>query len=84
MIKSRRMRWAEHVARMWDRRGVCRALVGKSEGKRPLGKLKRICEENNKMDLQAVVLGVSDCIVLAHDRDTWQAFVNVVMKLLVP
>ena len=58
--------------------------MGKPEGKRPLGRHRRIREKNINMDLQAVVFGVMDCIVLAHDRDTWQALVNAVMKLLVP
>ena len=66
---------------MWERRGIYRALVVKPEGKKPLVRPKRIYEDNNKMDLQAVVLGVSDCIVLVLDRDRRQAFVNVVMKL---
>jgi len=84
MMKSRRMRWAEHVARMWERRGVYRALERKPEGKRPLGRHRRRCEENIMMDPQAVVFGATDCIVLAHDSDTWQAFVYAVMNLLVP
>jgi len=57
-IKSRRMRWAGHVARMEDRRGVSRVLVGKPEGKRPLGRTRRRWEDNIKMDLQEVGCGV--------------------------
>ena len=58
-IKSRRMRWAEHVARMGERRGVYRVLMGKPEGKRPLGRPRRRCEENIKMDPQEVRTGSS-------------------------
>ena len=57
-IKSRRMGWAGHVARMGERRGVYRALVGKPEGKRPLGRLRRRWEDNIKMDLEEVGWGV--------------------------
>ena len=55
--KSRRMRWAGHVAGMGERRGVCRVLVGKPEGKRPPGRLRRRWEDNIKMDLQEVGWG---------------------------
>jgi len=57
VIKSRRMRWAGHVARMGERRDVYRALVGKPEGKRPLGKHRRSWEDNIKVDLQEVGCG---------------------------
>ena len=57
VIKSRRIRWAEHVARMGERRGVCRVLVGKSEGKRPLWRPRHRWEDNIKMDLQEVGCG---------------------------
>jgi len=57
VIKSRRMRWAGHVARMGERRGVCRVLVGKPEGKRPLGRPRRKWEDNIKIDLQEVGCG---------------------------
>jgi len=57
VIKSRRMRWAGHVARMRKRRGVYRVLVGKSAGKRPLGRPRRRWEDNIKMDLQEVGCG---------------------------
>ena len=83
MIKSRKMEWG-HVACVGERRGVQRALVGKPEGKRPLGRPRRKCEENIKMDFQAVIFGVTECVVLAHDRDTWQALVKAVMKLRAP
>jgi hypothetical protein len=68
-IKSRRMRWAGHVARMRERRGVYRVLVGKPEGKRPLGRPRRRREDNIKVDLQELGCGVVDWIELAQDRD---------------
>jgi hypothetical protein len=79
VIKSRRMRWAGHVVRMVERRGVCEVLVGKPERKRPLGRPRRRWEDSIKMDLQEV-----DWIELAQDRDRWRALVNVVMNLRVP
>jgi len=54
VVKSKRMRWAGHVARMGEGRGVHRVLVGKPEGKRPLGRPRRKWEDNIKMDLQEV------------------------------
>ena len=69
VIKSRRMRWAGHVARIGDGRGVYRVLVRKPEGKRPLGRLRRRWEDNIKMDLQEVECGDVDWIDLAHDRN---------------
>jgi hypothetical protein len=69
VIKSRRLRWAKHVARMGKRRGAYRALVEKPEGKRPLGRPRRRWEDNIKMDLREVVWGGVDWIDLAQDRD---------------
>ena len=84
VIKSRRMRWAGHVARMREGRGVYRVLVGKPEGKRPLGRSRRRWENNIRMDLQEVGLGHEDWIGLAQDRDRWRALVSAVRNLRVP
>jgi len=84
VIKSRRMKWAGHVARMWARRGVYKVLVGKPEGKIPLGRPRRRWDDNIKMDLQEVGCGGMDWIDLAQDRDRWRALVNAVMNLRVP
>jgi hypothetical protein len=77
LIKSRR--WAEHVVRMGEKRDAYRILVGRSEGKRPLGKPRRRWEDI-KMDLQEVGWDM-DSIELAQDRDRWRALVNAVMNL---
>ena len=84
MIKLRRIRWAGHVVRMGERRGVYRGLVGKTEGKRPLGRPRRTWEDNIKMNIQEVGFGGMDWIELAQDRDRWRALVNAVMNLQVP
>ena len=75
------MRWAGHVARMVERRGVYRVLVGIPEGKRPLGRPRRKWDDNIKMDLQELGCGDMDWIELAKDRDRWRAVVNAVMNL---
>jgi len=84
VIKSRKMRWAGHVARMGKRRGVDRVLVGKPEGKRPLGRPRRRWENNIKINLQEVGCVGMDYIELGQDRDRWRALVNAVMNLRVP
>jgi len=84
VMKSRRMRWAGHVARMGERRSLYRVLVGKPEGKRPLGRPRRRWEDNVKIDLQEVRCGGMDWIRLAQDKDRWQVLVNVVMNLRAP
>jgi hypothetical protein len=83
MIKSRRMRWAGHVAQMTAKRNACRILVGKAEGKRPLGRPGHRWVDNIKMDLRDIGWGGMDRIHLAHDRDQWSALVNTVMNLWV-
>ena len=84
VIKSRRMRWAGHVARMGEERVVYRVLVGKLEGKSPLGRPSRRWLDNIRMDLQEVGCGYMDWIGLAQDRDRWRTFVCAVMNLRVP
>jgi hypothetical protein len=83
MIKSRRMRWAGHVARMGEGRGVYRILVGKPEGKRPLGRPRRRREDNIKPDLRERGIDGANWIQLAQDRFQWRAFVKTVMNLRV-
>jgi len=80
-MKSRRMRWAGHVARMGESSGIYRVLVGNPEGKRPLVRPRHRWEDNSKMDLQGVGM---NWINLAQDRDRWQVLVNAVMKLRIP
>jgi hypothetical protein len=84
IIKSRRLRWAGHVARMGEERNVYRLLVGKPEGKRPLGRPTRRWIDNIKKDLLDIGLNVVDWIGLAQDRYRWRALVNAVMNLRVP
>jgi hypothetical protein len=84
VVKSRRMRWAGHVARMGVERGVRRVLVGKPEGKRPFGRPRRRWEDNIKMDVEEVGWGHGDCMELAQDRDRWRALVSTVKNLRVP
>jgi hypothetical protein len=76
VIKSRRMRWAGHVARMRKGRGVYRVLMGTPEEKRPLGRRRRRWEDNIKMDLQEVGCEGIDWIELAQDKDMWRALAN--------
>ena len=84
VIKSRRMRWAGHVAHMGEERGVYRILMGKPEGKRPLGRPRRRWVDNIRMDLLEVGCGYMDWIGLAQDRDSWRTLVSAVMNLRVP
>ena len=84
VIKSRRMRWAEHVARMGEEIGVYRVLVGKPERRRPLGRPRRRWVDNIRMDLKEVGCGYIDRIGLAQDRDRWRTLVSAVMNLRVP
>jgi hypothetical protein len=82
-VKSRRMRWAGHVARMGEERRVYKVLVGKPEGKRPLGRPRRRWEDGIRMDLREIGLEGVDWTRLAQDRDRWRAVVSAVMNLRV-
>jgi hypothetical protein len=84
MIKSRRMKWAEHIARMGEFRNACKILVGKPEGKRPLGRPRCRWEDNIKMGLREIGFRDVDWIHWAQDRDRWRALVNTLMNLRVP
>ena len=83
-IKSRRMRCAGHVAHMGERSGVYRVLIGKPEGKSPLGRPRRRWEDSIKMDLLEVGGGCGDWMEFAQDIDRWRALVSTVMNLHVP
>jgi hypothetical protein len=84
VVKSRRMRWTGHVARIGEERVVHRVLVGKPGGKRQLGRPRRRWKDTIKMDLQEVGGGGGDWMELAQDRDRWRALVSTVMNLRVP
>jgi hypothetical protein len=84
VVKSRIMRRAGHVAHMGEERGVHRVLMGKSDGKRPLGRHRHRWEDNIKMNLQEVGSGCGDWMELAQDRDRWWALVSMVKSLRVP
>ena len=78
------MRWAGHVARIGKGRGACRVLVGKPEGRRPLGRPRRKWEDNIRMNLREVGCGCVDWMELTQDRDRWRALVSAVMNLRDP
>jgi hypothetical protein len=84
-VKSRRMRCAGHVARMGEERKVYKILVGKPEGKRPLGRPRRRWEDGIRMYLREIGFGGGGVtlILLAQDRDRWRAVVSAVMNLRV-
>jgi len=84
VIKSRRMRWAGHVARMGEERGVYMVFVGEREGRRPLGRPRCRWVDNIRMDLQEVECGYMGWIGLAQDRDRWRTVVSAVMNFRVP
>jgi hypothetical protein len=84
IIKSRRMRWTGHAAGMWEKSNAYRIMVGKPEGKRPLGRPRPRWEDNIKMDLTEIRWGGMDWIDLAQDRHQWRALVNTAMNLRVP
>jgi hypothetical protein len=84
IIKSRRMRWASHVARIGEKRNAYTLLVGKQEGRRPLGRPRRRWVDNIRKDLGEVRWSDVDWIGLAKDRNRWRAVVNSVLNLRVP
>jgi len=84
VIKSRRMKWTGHVARVGESTDAYRVLVGKLEGQTPLGRPRHRWEDNIKMDLQEVGCGGIDWIDLAQNRDRWRALVNAAMNLRFP
>jgi hypothetical protein len=84
IIKSRRMRWAGHVAQMGEKRNAYRILVGKPEGKRPLERPRCRWVDHIKMDLREVGWDGVDWMDMAQDRDQWRALVNMVLNLRVP
>jgi hypothetical protein len=84
VIRARRMRWAGHVVHLGEVRGAYNILVGRPEGRRPLGRPRRGWEDNIKMYLREIGFGDVDWIHLAQDRDKWWAVVNTVMNLQVP
>jgi hypothetical protein len=84
IIKLKRMRWVGHVAQMGENRNEYRLLVGKPEGKRPLGRPRRRWIDNIKMDLLEIGVTVVDWVCLAQDKYRWRALVNSVMNLQVP
>ena len=84
VIKSRRMRWPGHVARVGDEKGLYRILVGKPEGRRPMGRPRLRWVDNISTNLQEVGCGYVDWIGLAQDSARWRTLVSVVMNLQVP
>jgi len=84
VITLKRMGWAGHVTRMGEERGAYGVLVGKPEGKRPLGRPRRRWVDNIRIDLLEVGCGYVDWIGLAQDRDGWRTLVSAVMNLRVP
>jgi hypothetical protein len=81
VIKSRRMKWAGHMAHKVEGRGVYGVLVGRPEGKRPLGRCRPRWEDNIRMDLREIGIDEVNWIQLAQDRVQWQACVNMVINL---
>jgi hypothetical protein len=83
VIKSRRVRWVRHVARVGEGRSVYGILVGRFEGKRPLGRSRHGWEDNIKLDLKEIWIDGANWIQLAQDRFQWRAFVNTMVNLRV-
>ena len=84
MIKSRRLRWAGHVARMEKDRSSFKILTGKPTGRRPLGRPRRRWEYNIRMDLEDVGVNAGNWVDSAQDRNYWRALVNAALNFRVP
>ena len=84
VIKSGRLRWAGHVARMEEGRTAFEILTGKPTGKRPLGRPRRRWEDNIRMDFEEIGINAGNWIDSAQDRDYWKALVNATLNLRVP
>ena len=84
MIKSTRLRWADHVARMEEGRSVFKILPGAPAGKRTLGRPRRRWEDNIRMDFKEMGINTKNWVDLAQDRDYWRALANAVLNLRVP
>ena len=84
MIKSRRLRWAGHVARMEEGRRAFKMLTGKPTGKRPLGRPRRKWVDNIRMDLEEISINAGNWVDSAHDRNYWRALLNAALNLQVP
>ena len=84
VIKSRRLRWAGHAARMEEGRSAFKILIGKRTGKRPLGRPRRRWEDNIRMDLEEIGINAGNWVDSAQDRNYWRALVNVALNLRVP
>ena len=83
MIKSRRLRWAGHVARMEEGRSAFKIVTGKATGKRPLGRPRRRWEDNLRMDLEEICVNAGNWVDSAQDRNYWRALVNAALNLRV-
>ena len=83
-IKSRRLRWAGHVARMEEGRSASKILAGKPTGKRPLGRPRHRWEDNIRMDLEEIGINAENRVDSAQDRNYWRALVNAALNLRVP
>ena len=84
MIKSRRLRWAGHVARMEEGRSAFKILIGKPTGKRPSGRTRRRWEDNIRMELEEIGINAGNWVDSAQDRNYWRALVNAALNLRVP
>ena len=80
VIKSIRLRWAGHVARMEEGRSAFKTLTGKPTGKRPLGRHRRRWEDNIRIDLEGMGINAGNWVNSAHDRDYWRALVNAALN----